>query len=175
MRVLNFSEIGIIAGGADPEVSTQTGVNTYVVRNRDTVTTITCDVPQSAGFHFSISSFGKLLGFDVGGNMTTDVKCTTITIDSKNQKEVVCRTGEKCEIIDLKNGQRSEVPAANDDSGLAQLAGAEGEDIASLENGGASDGLGTNGGFEGGGGGGGHGREDGDEGLPQEEADTGMA
>lgn len=175
MRVLNFSEIGVIAGGAGPVTSTQTGVNTYEMKNGSINTTITCDVPQSAGFHFSISSLGKLIGLDVGGNVTQDVKCTIVTIDTSTKMETVCRTGEKCEIINLKTGERSEVPAANDDSGLAQLAGAEGEDIASLENGGASDGLGTNGGFGDGGGGGSGGPEGGDGDLGDDEADTGMA
>lgn len=177
MRTINIAERKIVAGGAGPAPVPfkQTNATTFESRNGNIVVDITCPPALSFGFNLGLATTGKVVDLQTGLTFSYPSQCTITTSDAAKHTVAICRPGEKCEVINTDTNKRSEVPAEDGDSGLAQLAAAEGEDIASLENGGASDGLGANGGFDGGGGGGGHGREDGDDGLPQEEADTGMA
>lgn len=183
MRTLNVAERKIVAGGAGPapipfkqKDTTTKDTTTYESKNGNITVDITCPPALSFGFNLGLATTGKVVDLQTGATFSYPSQCTITTSDADKHTVAICRPGEKCEVINLDTNKRSEMPAEDGDSGLAQLAAVEGVDIASLENGGASDGLGTNGGFGDGGGGGGSGHpEGGDRNLQEDEADTGVA
>lgn len=176
MRVLNLAERKVISGAGAPVPLTQVAPKIFTNTVNGITTTVVCTAPQSFSFTLALSSIGKLVRGDTGLGATISGDCTITTIDTKTNIESVLHPNGKIDVIDLKNGHTiSETDAAPGDTGLSELAGAEGNtsgdefaggDSVGGDYGGGGGDFGGGGGGEGGGGGGG----DGDGDYPRSEA-----
>lgn len=136
MRVLDSRECKAIGGAGAPnvaEVFHQTGPNSYMASINGVMTSVTCRTPLSASFHLGLSSTYKILNADTGVTISLPPNCETVIIDTVHHSVLRCESGEsKCTYTNTITGESKQVSIEADDSGLEQLAQAEGIDPGDL-------------------------------------------